>query len=172
MTSPHWDEAQAEAYRQFKFDFPEKSLAGKAVVVAGGAGGLGAATVSLLAREGAHLIVGYRVNRERASSLSAAMEKQFGVKVTLVGGDIGDDRVGASFWKRRKKLARRWWGRRFSPVTRRGWLCRISIAILFLLHWKQITWGRCCSRETWERRCRRVRKAAALYSSRQCRLSE
>ena len=60
MTSPHWDEAQAEAYRQFRFDFPESALAGRTVVVAGGSGGLGAATVALLATEGAHLVVGYR----------------------------------------------------------------------------------------------------------------
>lgn len=93
MTSPHWDEAQAEAYRQFKFNFPEKSLAGKAVVVAGGTGGLGVATVSLLAREGVHLIAGYRKNRERAAKLSAAIEKQFGRKLALVEGDIGDAEI-------------------------------------------------------------------------------
>jgi 3-oxoacyl-[acyl-carrier protein] reductase len=97
MTSPHWDEAQAEAYRQFKFDFREKPLAGKAVVVAGGTGGLGAATVSLLAREGAHLILGYRENRERAAKLSAAIEKQFDAKVSLVGGDIADAEVRRKF---------------------------------------------------------------------------
>ncbi|MGH9713388.1 MAG: SDR family NAD(P)-dependent oxidoreductase [Candidatus Acidiferrales bacterium] len=97
MTSLQWDETQAEAYRQFKFNFPEKSLAGKAVVVSGGTGGLGAATVSLLAREGAHLIVGYRENRERAAKLSAAIEKQFGAKVALVGGDIAGSGVRRNF---------------------------------------------------------------------------
>jgi 3-oxoacyl-[acyl-carrier protein] reductase len=90
MTSPYWDENLAKAYRQFQFEFPEKALAGKAVVVAGGTGGLGAATVALLAREGAHLIVGYRENRERAGKLSAAIEKQFGGKLTLVDGDVGE----------------------------------------------------------------------------------
>lgn len=99
MTSPHWDEAQAEAYRQFKFNFPEKTLAGKAVVVAGGTGGLGAATVSLLAREGVHLIVGYRENRERAAKMSGAIDKQFGRKLSLVEGDIGDAEVRRKYFE-------------------------------------------------------------------------
>jgi NAD(P)-dependent dehydrogenase (short-subunit alcohol dehydrogenase family) len=93
MTSPYWDEKLAEAYRRFQFDFPEKALAGKAVVVAGGTGGLGAATVALLAREGAHLIVGYRENRERAEEFSAAVEKQFGRNLALVEGNIADAKV-------------------------------------------------------------------------------
>jgi NAD(P)-dependent dehydrogenase (short-subunit alcohol dehydrogenase family) len=88
MTSPHWDESRAEAYRQFRYEFAETSLAGKAVVVAGGTGGLGAATTALLAREGARLIVGYRQDRERAQRLSHAIEAQCGAMLTLVEGDI------------------------------------------------------------------------------------
>lgn len=88
MTSQHWDEARAAAYSEFRYDFPNKTLAGKTVVVAGGTGGLGSAAVSLLAQEGAHLIVGFRKNRERAESLSAAMANQFGAKLRLVEGDL------------------------------------------------------------------------------------
>ena len=88
MTSQHWDEARAEAYRQFRYDFPERTLAGKTIVVAGGTGGLGAATVWLLAREGAGLVVGYRRDRERADRLSAAIRKEFGQTLTLVEGDL------------------------------------------------------------------------------------
>src|ERR1700693_5474261 len=66
VTSPHWDEARAAAYADFRFEFPEKSLDGKSIVVAGGTGGLGAATAALLTREGAHLILGYRRDRQRA----------------------------------------------------------------------------------------------------------
>ncbi len=88
MTSQHWDEARAQKYRQFRYDFPEKSLAGKTIIVAGGTGGLGAATVWLLAREGAQLIVGYRQNRDRAGKLSLAIEKEFGRKLVLVEGDL------------------------------------------------------------------------------------
>lgn len=93
MTSPYWDETQAEAYRQFRFAFPQNSLAGKAVIVAGGTGGLGAATVALLSREGAHLIVGFRKDGERAQRLSAAIEKQFGARLVLVQGDLAEKEV-------------------------------------------------------------------------------
>jgi NAD(P)-dependent dehydrogenase (short-subunit alcohol dehydrogenase family) len=105
MTSPYWDENRAEAYRRFQFEFPEKALAGKTVVVAGGTGGLGAATVALLAREGAHLIVGYRENRERAGKLSAAIEKQFGKKLTLVDGDIGEAEVRRKYLEAAAKIS-------------------------------------------------------------------
>jgi NAD(P)-dependent dehydrogenase (short-subunit alcohol dehydrogenase family) len=93
MTSPHWDEPQAQAYRRFQFDFQENTLAGKTVVVAGGTGGLGAATVALLAREGAQLIVGYLKNKSRAADLSAAMQKSFGAHLTLIEGDIAEKSV-------------------------------------------------------------------------------
>jgi pteridine reductase len=93
MTSPYWDETQAEAYRQFRFEFPRNSLAGKTVIVAGGTGGLGAATVALLAGEGAHLIVGYQKDSERAARLSAAIGKQFVAKLVLVPGDLAEKEV-------------------------------------------------------------------------------
>lgn len=97
MTSPHWDETQAEALRRFQFHFPEKPLAGKTVVVAGGTGGLGAATVALLAREGARLIVGYRNNKARAADLCAAMEKNFGASLTAIEGDIAERSVRSRY---------------------------------------------------------------------------
>jgi 3-oxoacyl-[acyl-carrier protein] reductase len=88
MTSQYWDPGQAREYHEFRYHFPEKTLAGKTVVVAGGSGGLGAATVALLAREGAHLVVGYRANRERAEALRDAVESSFGRTISLVAGDI------------------------------------------------------------------------------------
>jgi NAD(P)-dependent dehydrogenase (short-subunit alcohol dehydrogenase family) len=97
MTTPHWDENLAEAYCRFQFQFPEKPLAGKTIVVAGGTGGLGAATVVRLVLEGAHPIVGYRENRERAGMLSAAIEKRFGKKLALVEGDIGEAETRGEF---------------------------------------------------------------------------
>jgi len=97
MTSPHWSPAQAEAYAHFRFDFRERALAGQTIVVAGGAGGLGAATVALLAREGASLIVGYRANRERAEALRRAVEAGSRAKVALVEGDIAAQQVRAAY---------------------------------------------------------------------------
>lgn len=97
MTSPHWDEARAAAYQEFRFEFPDRALRGRTVVVAGGTGGLGAATVVLLAREGAHLIVGYRQDRERAEHLRSAVERQFGLRLALVEGDLCDPSVRQQF---------------------------------------------------------------------------
>jgi NAD(P)-dependent dehydrogenase (short-subunit alcohol dehydrogenase family) len=88
MTSQYWDAGQAHAYHEFQYHFPDKALAGRTIIVAGGSGGLGAATVALLAREGAHLVVGYRANRERAETLRHAIESTYGCSISLVAGDI------------------------------------------------------------------------------------
>jgi NAD(P)-dependent dehydrogenase (short-subunit alcohol dehydrogenase family) len=45
-------------------------LRGSEIILAGGAGGLGAAAASLLSQEGARLILSYRRNRERAEQLA------------------------------------------------------------------------------------------------------
>lgn len=97
MTSRHWDEVRAAAYQEFRFEFPEKALQGSTVIVAGGTGGLGAATASLLAREGAHLVIGYRQDRERADRFRSAIEAQFGRKLALVEGDLCDPGVRQQF---------------------------------------------------------------------------
>ncbi len=88
MASRYWDEKLAERYRAFHYEFPEQALRGRIVVVAGGTGGLGAATVTLLAREGARLVVGYRANRPRAEALRRELGKQFDATVRLVEGDV------------------------------------------------------------------------------------
>lgn len=98
MTSSYWDDEQAERYRQFRYVFGERTLGGRTVIVAGGTGGLGAATVALLAHEGAKLIVGYRSNRERAHNLSRAIEQQFGQAIDLVEGDLAERATWQSYW--------------------------------------------------------------------------
>jgi NAD(P)-dependent dehydrogenase (short-subunit alcohol dehydrogenase family) len=97
MTSSFWDEQLAARYREFQYDFREKTLAGRTIVVAGGTGGLGAATVALLAREGARLIVGYRSNRGRAEALRRAMREQFAQEIALVDGGLADAAVRHRF---------------------------------------------------------------------------
>lgn len=57
-----------------------ETLAGKQIVLAGGAGGLGTATARLLAAEGARLVVSYCRNEERASVLAGI--------ATLVRADL------------------------------------------------------------------------------------
>jgi 3-oxoacyl-[acyl-carrier protein] reductase len=74
----------------FDFDFNERPLAGRVVLVAGGAGGLGGATVALLAREGATVVAGYSRDRERAEALKQAVEASYKATVYLVAGDISE----------------------------------------------------------------------------------
>jgi 3-oxoacyl-[acyl-carrier protein] reductase len=93
MPSQYWNEKLAEQLRQFRYEFSEKTLAGKTVIVAGGTGGLGSALVAMLAREGARLIVGYRWNQERAEALRAAIREQFNAEIELVAGDIADPKI-------------------------------------------------------------------------------
>jgi 3-oxoacyl-[acyl-carrier protein] reductase len=77
----------------FEFDFVDRSLAGRVVLVAGGTGGLGSATVALLAREGAIVIAGYRSDTARAEAVKLAVEAKYKSPVHLVGGDIADPDV-------------------------------------------------------------------------------
>jgi len=123
MTSPYWDENLAEAHGRFQFEFPEKALAGKTIIVAGGTGGLGAATVVRLALEAAHLIVGYRENRERAGRLSAAIEKQFGRKLVLIDGDIAEAEVRRKYLEAAAKIGAPLMGAAIFPgdPARVGW---------------------------------------------------
>ena len=88
MASSYWDETLAARYRAFQYSFPERSLAGRAIVLAGGTGGLGAAATMLLAREGAKLVVGFRSNRARAEALRAEVTSQTGETIALVEGDL------------------------------------------------------------------------------------
>ncbi|HLG16598.1 MAG TPA: SDR family oxidoreductase [Blastocatellia bacterium] len=82
---------------EFNFEFGEGALAGRIVLVAGGSGGLGSASVALLAREGARVVVGYRNNRERAQALKQAVEARYGAAIQLVEGDISDAAVRSRY---------------------------------------------------------------------------
>ncbi len=97
MPSRFWDHALASRLRNFDFEFPQKPLHGRVIVVAGGTGGLGAATTWLLAAEGASLVVGYRSNRARADSLASRIEKHFSRRLSFVPGDIADPSVRRTF---------------------------------------------------------------------------
>ena len=72
------------------FDWEERGLQNRAIVVAGGSGGLGSRTVALLVRDGARVVVGYRSNRERAQGLRDAVFEELGAEIELVEGDISE----------------------------------------------------------------------------------
>jgi NAD(P)-dependent dehydrogenase (short-subunit alcohol dehydrogenase family) len=94
----------AAVTEEFKFDFNEASFAGRVVLVAGGTGGLGSATVALLARDGATVVVGYRRNRDKAEALKQAIEAQFNASIHLVEGDISDAETRARYVETAEKL--------------------------------------------------------------------
>lgn len=81
----------------FDFDFNERSLAGRVVLLAGGTGGLGSAAVALLARDGATVVAGYRTDRVRAEALKQAVEAKYKSTVHLVEGDISEPAVRARY---------------------------------------------------------------------------
>ena len=91
MPSQFWDKelaALAERYERFEYDFPARTLAGKVILAPGGAGGLGAATVALLAAEAAQVVVGYRQDKGRAQKLATALNSRGPGRVHVVEGDL------------------------------------------------------------------------------------
>jgi len=87
----------AGSENSFDFDFNERSLAGRVVLVAGGTGGLGSATVALLARDGATVVAGYRQDRQRAEALKQAVAGKYKTAVHLVEGDVSQSEVRARY---------------------------------------------------------------------------
>lgn len=64
-------------------------LRGMRAVVSGGSRGIGAATVRLLARAGADVVVGYRARGEDAEQVASAA-RALGVRAETSGADLGD----------------------------------------------------------------------------------
>jgi NAD(P)-dependent dehydrogenase (short-subunit alcohol dehydrogenase family) len=90
MPSRHLDPEQARRYAEYRYDFNRKSLAGRVVLVPGGAGGLGAAIVALLVEDGAIPVVGYRSNKGNALAFQQRLQDLYGGLVHLVEGDVAD----------------------------------------------------------------------------------
>ncbi len=81
---------------QMPVEYPDRSLAGKVVLLAGGSGGLGSATASLLARERVRLVIGYRSNQPRAEDLQRTL-RQLGATVELASGDLSQPGVAEAY---------------------------------------------------------------------------
>jgi NAD(P)-dependent dehydrogenase (short-subunit alcohol dehydrogenase family) len=90
MPSRHLDPEQARRYAEYRYDFNRKSLAGRVVLVPGGAGGLGAAITALLIQDGAIPVVGYRSNKGNALAFQQKLQDLYGGLVHLVDGDVED----------------------------------------------------------------------------------
>jgi pteridine reductase len=90
MASRFLDPQDVKRQNEYRFDFGRRPLAGKVVLVAGGAGGLGAAITALLLQEGALPIVGYRRDRGRALAFQQKLQDAYGGPVQIVEGDVED----------------------------------------------------------------------------------
>lgn len=88
MPSPHLDPEESARHDQQRFDYSRRPLAGRVILVAGGTGGLGAATAALLITEGAYPILGYRDNKGRAEIVRQRLQDTYAGPVGLVQGDL------------------------------------------------------------------------------------
>ena len=93
MPSRHYDPEQARRYAEHRYDFNKKSLAGRVVLLPGGASGLGAAIAALLVQDGAIPVVGYRSNRGNALAFQQRVQDLYGGLVHLVAGDVSQPEV-------------------------------------------------------------------------------
>jgi pteridine reductase len=82
------DPDQLKRQADYRYDFNRKGLAGRVILLPGGAGGLGAAITAMLLQEGALPVVGYRSSRGRALAFQQKLQDLYGGLVTLVEGDV------------------------------------------------------------------------------------
>jgi NAD(P)-dependent dehydrogenase (short-subunit alcohol dehydrogenase family) len=91
MPSRFQDPDHAKRLAEHRFDFNKRALAGRVVLVPGGAGGLGAAVTALLLSDGALPVVVYRSNRGRALAFQQKLQDLYGGLVTLVEADVDEE---------------------------------------------------------------------------------
>lgn len=99
MPSRHFEPEQARRYADYRYDFNRRSLAGRVVLVPGGAGGLGAAITALLLQDGAVPVVGYRANKGNALAFQQKLQDVHGGLVHLVEGDVTDPETRQRYLK-------------------------------------------------------------------------
>lgn len=91
MPSPHLDAEEARRHDLLKFDYARRALAGRVILLAGGTGGLGAATAALLITEGAYPILGYHQNRGRAELVQQRLQDTYAGPVGLIQSDLREE---------------------------------------------------------------------------------
>src|SRR5438552_13677032 len=90
MPSRFLDANQAKRHAEHRYDFGRKALAGRVVLLPGGAGGLGAAVTALLLQDGALPVVAYRSNRGRALAFQQKLQDLYGGPIRLVDADVSE----------------------------------------------------------------------------------
>ena len=93
MPSQFLDPDFAKKHAEHRYELGRKSLAGRVILIPGGAGGLGSAVTALLLLEGALPVVGYRSQRGRALAFQQKMQDLYGGPIRLVEGDIREASV-------------------------------------------------------------------------------
>lgn len=91
MPSRFLDPDATRRQAEYRYDFNRKGLAGRVVLLPGGAGGLGAATTALLLHDGALPVVVYRSNRGRALAFQQKVQDLYGGPVALVQADVATE---------------------------------------------------------------------------------
>jgi len=88
MPSRFLDADAVKRLAEHRYDFNRKALAGRVVLVPGGAGGLGGAITALLLQDGALPVVAYRSQRGHALAFQQKLQDLYGGPVTLVEADV------------------------------------------------------------------------------------
>ena len=91
MPSRYLEPEQVKRLADHRYDLNRRGLAGRVVLVPGGAGGLGAAVTAMLLQEGALPVVVYRSNRGHALAFQQKVQDQYGGPVTLVEADVDEE---------------------------------------------------------------------------------
>jgi NAD(P)-dependent dehydrogenase (short-subunit alcohol dehydrogenase family) len=68
-------------------------MKGKAVILAGGSGGLGSAVAAAVAERGGIPVIGCKSNRDRAQTVAGEILAKYGIEAPIVVGDILEARV-------------------------------------------------------------------------------
>ena len=88
MASQYFDETVTERYRQFRFEFGSETLRGRVIALAGGSGGLGAASAALLVTEGASVVVGYASDEQRARRMQDSLSAYGDGTISICRADL------------------------------------------------------------------------------------
>ena len=88
MPSRFLDADAVKRLAEHRYDLNRKAMAGRVVLVPGGAGGLGGAITALLLQDGALPVVAYRSQRGHALAFQQKLQDLYGGPVTLVQADV------------------------------------------------------------------------------------